>query len=170
MFGDVRRHPTVYGRLHNAWQASNSTRIEFGGTGLVGSATEEHRSDVQALALDAAYLYSFSPERRLKIQSEFFMLNRDDAVPNDNPAGYYGLLDYRVNAKWAFGGRYDNVELVEIDSGEDKAYSTYLTFFQSEYARWRLQYQHIDFASGGHDNVVFVQGTFYLGETGHANH
>ncbi|MFP6583263.1 MAG: hypothetical protein VCD00_12020 [Candidatus Hydrogenedentota bacterium] len=169
MFGDVRRHPTFYGRLHSVWEASDSTSIEFGGTGLLGSATEEHRSDVQALALDAAYLFSFSPERRLKIQSEFFMQNRDDAVPNDDPAGYYGLLDYRVNAKWALGGRYDNVELVEIDSGEDKAYSAYLTFFQSKFARWRLQYQHVDFASGGDDNVIFVQGTFSLGETGRAH-
>jgi hypothetical protein len=38
-----------------------------------------------------------------------------------------------------------------------------ITFYQSEFARWRLQYQRADLADGTDDNRFFLQGTFAIG-------
>jgi hypothetical protein len=62
----------------------------------------------------------------------------------------------------------DYVEPVEVDPTQlvrhaDTAWSGYLTFYQSEFARWRLQYRHTNFAAGGDDNTLFLQGTAALG-------
>ncbi|MBI3320414.1 MAG: hypothetical protein HYZ89_07520, partial [Candidatus Omnitrophica bacterium] len=43
------------------------------------------------------------------------------------------------------------------------AWSGYLTFYQSEFSRWRLQYRHTNFAGGGDDNTIFAQGTVAIG-------
>ena len=66
------------------------------------------------------------------------------------------------------GGRFDYVEPIDLDPAVrirhgDVAYSGYLTFYQSEFARWRLQWRHTDFARGGDDNTIFLQGTVAIG-------
>jgi hypothetical protein len=44
----------------------------------------------------------------------------------------------------------------------------FVTFFQSEFARWRFQYQYANLADGGHDNRFFLQGTFAIGVHKHS--
>lgn len=167
LFGDMRRHPTLFARLANTVEFSDATQLVVGGTVLSGSATADDRNDVRALGLDAAYLRSFEGPRQVKLQSELFVQDRDDPVINDDPVGYYGLLDFRFSDHWGFGTRYDSVELITDDIDKDTAYSAYATFFQSAFARWRFQYQHIDYAGGGNDDRVYLQVTFGLGDHDH---
>jgi hypothetical protein len=167
MFGELRRHPTMYARLANDYAINDNSQFDFGASVLVGSATEDDRSDVRAVGLDAGYARAFEGVKRLELQTELFIQDRDDLVVNDDPFGYYTLLDYRLNERWGAGGRYDSVELITDDDDEDTAYSVYLTWFQSSFSRWRFQYQHIDFAGGGNDDRLYLQATFGLGKHGH---
>lgn len=111
----------------------------------------------------------------------------DDVDDNRNRWGAYALVDWRFHPQWATGFRYDFVEPIlgveahghghgeeEVEEEEhslleraDKAYTGYLTFYQSEFARWRAQFTHIDLAQGGDDNQVMIQGTFAIGEHKH---
>jgi hypothetical protein len=90
----------------------------------------------------------------------------EDVRFRDNPIGYYALADYRASTRWGFGGRYDWVEPVNIEEDADDdetAYSGYLTFYQSELARWRLQYQHAELADGQDDERFWLQLTVAIG-------
>ncbi len=167
LLGDIRRHPTLYAHLKNFLEVSPTTSLEFGNTLISGSSGEEERGDVQAYAIDLTAQHHFDSIRRLKWQTEFFLQDRDDVVVNDDAFGYYSLLDYRLNQRFGVGARYDNVERVAFQ-GEDEALSGYITFFQSEYARLRAQYQRIEFAEGGEDNRLMLQGTFTIGVHKHA--
>lgn len=135
---------------------------------MLGSSGGEDRRDVQAFGADLTLRHHFTSVRALKWQSEIYAQKRDDVIStNDDPFGFYSLLDFRVSSRWGFGARYDWVELVDADplapDDKDRAYSAYITFFQSEFARLRLQYQHAELASGERDNRFFLQGTFAVG-------
>ena len=68
--------------------------------------------------------------------------------------------------------RYDWLEPVsydhEIGEKKEKAVTGYLTFYQSEFARWRAQYQYAETADGKDDNRVMLQGVFAIGTHKHA--
>jgi len=165
MFGEERRHPMFYAHLKNAFDVSPETSLELGGTYLIGS-SDEDTYDVNALGADLTLTHYFTPVRRMKWQSEMYAQWRNDSAANDTPIGFYSLLDMRLTERWGVGGRYDWVQLVDEDATE-QAYSLYGTFFQSEFARWRLQYQLADLADAGYENRLFLQATFAVGAHKH---
>ncbi len=170
MFGETRRHPTFYAHLKNFIDIADTTSLEVGGTYLMGS-SDEDTYDVQALGADLTLRHYFTPIRKLKWQSEVYAQFRGDSATNGSPVGFYSLLDLRATQRWGFGLRYDWVQLVNADetTGDDieQAYSAYATFFQSEFARIRLQYQLAELADGNKDNRLFLQSTFAVGAHKH---
>jgi hypothetical protein len=161
MFGEARRHPMLYTHVKNAFDISPETNLEVGGTFLIGS-SDEDTYDVKAGGADLTLVHYFTPVRKLKWQSEVYAQWRGDSAANDTPLGFYSLVDMRLSQRWGVGARYDWVELVDQDATE-QAYSVYGTFYQSEFARWRLQYQLADLAESGFENRLFLQGTFVVG-------
>lgn len=89
----------------------------------------------------------------------------------ENPWGFYSLIDYRLSPRFGTGLRYDYVEPVTYlrwrGDDADQALSAYLTFYQSEFARLRLQYQHVDSGQGADDNRVYLQAGFAAGTHKH---
>lgn len=188
-FGSTRRRPTVYGHLKNYLDIDDVTSLEIGLSDAIGSRDEDSEFEVNVLGIDGTLIRHFGPSRRLKLQGEVFNLNRtdsffetavDDGAGNllffaddldGNVWGGYALADFRIDAQWAAGFRYDNVQLVDrpVDALEhqDEGYTGYLTFYQSEFARWRVQFSHFDLTDGSDDNQVMVQGTFSIGEHKH---
>lgn len=178
MFGATRRRPSYYARLRNFWDISDASNLELGTTYLLGSKDADSGFEVNTLGLDATVTHFITPNNKLKWQNELYVQGRDEAFAIDNlgartefnnrPWGWYSLLDYRLSPRFGVGGRFDYVEPVDIDPDllvrhGDTALSSYLTFYQSEFARWRLQLRHTNFALGGDDNAVFVQGTMAIG-------
>lgn len=178
LFGATRRRPSFYAHLKNFWDISDLSNLELGATYLVGSKDADARFEVNALGLDATVIHRLTPTNKLKWQNEVYLQDRDESFSiaengtrtnfHDNPWGFYSLVDYRVSPRFGVGGRVDYVEPVDIDPARlarhaDTAWSGYLTFYQSEFARWRMQYRHTDFAAGGDDNAVFLQGTVAIG-------
>lgn len=169
-FGDSRRRPTLYSHLRNFWDLSESTNFELGGSHMIGSKDEDAGFESNILGLDSTLIHFYGPDKRLKLQSELFYLNRDHSF-DQNHLGAYTLLDARFHKQWATGFRFDYADLVRRDlidpDDSDIGYTGYITFFQTEFARWRLQFSHIDSASGKNDNQVLVQGIFAIGEHKH---
>lgn len=178
LFGTTRRRPSAYSHLKNFWEISDTSNVELGVTSLVGSRDADARSEVNAVGFDATLVHYVTPSNKLKWLNELYWQDRDEAFSlaadgtrtefNDQPWGWYSLLDYRLSPRFGLGGRFDYVEPVDADPAMlarqfDSAWSGYLTFYQSEFARWRLQVRHTDFALGGDDNSVFLQGTVAIG-------
>ena len=181
LFGESRRRLSFYGHLKNFVDISPSTSAELGITYLLGSEDGRGNNDVSALGVDLTAIHHFSPTRRVKFQSELYKLYRDKSpdrseglfgeAPEDDPFGFYTLVDMRLTRRWGFGGRFDYVELVNNPVSNprfmDRAYTGYLTFFQSEFARLRLQYQHARLADGDNDDRFFLQWTYVMGVDKH---
>jgi hypothetical protein len=178
LFGDKRRIPSYYLHLKNFWEISETANFELGATYLRGSSGNGSDGDVNALGVDTTFTYFVTPRNKLKLQSELYCQSRNDRVlfteyhltlPSDNedPWGFYSLVDYRLSPRFGIGARYDWVEPVNNSPfsprGEDTAYTGYLTFYQSEFVRLRLQYQYAELADGQDDNRLFLQGTFAVG-------
>jgi hypothetical protein len=178
LFGATRRRPTYYGHLKNFWDITDASNAELGLTYLVGSKDADDRNEVHALGVDATLVHHVTPNNKLKWQNELYVQHREDQFStaddgtetqrSEHPWGAYSLLDYRLSPRVGVGGRLDYVEPTDVDPllrvrPGDLSASNYLTFYQSEFARWRLQYRHTEFAQGGNDNTVFLQGTVAIG-------
>jgi len=178
LFGSTRRRPSLYAHLKNFWDISDTSNLELGATYLVGSKDADASFEVNALGLDATLIHHLTPTNKLKWQNEVYLQDRDEAFSitedgtrtdfHNQPWGGYSLLDYRLSPRFGIGGRFDYVEPVDADPARvirhaDTAWGGYLTFYQSEFARWRLQVRHTNFAAGGDDNTVFLQGTVAIG-------
>jgi len=178
LFGDTRRRPSFYTHLKNFWDLSDTSNVELGATYLLGSKDADAAYEVNALGLDATLVHYLTPTNKLKFQNEVYLQSRKESfnIAEDGtrtnfskyPWGWYSLLDYRVSPRIGVGGRFDYVEPIDLAPARrarpgETAWSGYLTFYQSEFSRWRLQFRHTDFAAGGDDNTIFAQGTVAIG-------
>jgi hypothetical protein len=188
LFGATRRHPTLYSHLKNYWDLNDATGLELGVSYLAGSRDDDEAFEMYVLGLDGTLIHRFGDRQHFKVQSEAFRVSRaesfaetagaasgevffNDLDDNRNLWGAYVLADLRFLPQWAAGFRFDRVELVDdaIASPDtaDVGYTGYLTFYQSEFARWRAQFTHLDLSSGKEDNQILLQGTFAIGEHKH---
>ena len=190
LFGETRRRPTIYTHLKNYADLNDSTGLEMGITQLFGSRDEDSGFESSVLGFDVTLIHHYEDQRHVKIQSEGYRLSRsksfyslEDPVSGNvtfqdlddakNLWGGYSLLDWRFDPRWAAGFRFDDLQLVETadnfanPDSHEVGYTGYLTFYQSEFARWRLQLTHVDLTNGEDDNRFFVQGTFAIGEHKH---
>ncbi len=169
-FGDTHRRPTLYSHLRNFWDLSEVKTLEIGASQMSGSADADPSFETNILGLDGTFLYLYGPDQRFKLQSELFYVNRDESIEEDL-IGAYALADVRFHKQWSTGFRFDYVEPVNNPLSnpdeEDIGYTGYLTFHQTEFARWRVQATHIDQANGEDDNQLMVQGIFSIGEHKH---
>ena len=185
-FGPAWRRPTLYGHLKNYMDITDVTNIELGISDALGSNNEDASFKTNILGLDATLRHILNPQQEIKLQGEtFFMHRRDEPIGSDdgtgtiimttNPSGDfcggYGLFDVRLSQLWGTGFRFDYVQPVDrllTDTNKaEMGISAYLTFYQSEFARWRVQFSHLVRTVGDDDNRVFLQGTFAIGEHKH---
>lgn len=169
LFGSTTRRPSAYTHLKNFWDITDTANFELGATHLIGSKDADSGFEVNALGLDATLIHYVTPTNKLKVQGEAYLQNRDETDPtlSNTPWGFYSLVDYRLSPRFGVGGRFDYVEPVDnpVTSPRDAdiGFAGYLTLYQSEFARWRAQYEHEEFAAGDNDDRIFLQGTFAIG-------
>jgi hypothetical protein len=181
IFGETKRRPTFYSHLANAWDFGDSGDAELGATYLLGSADEDSAYEVNAFGVDLTFRYRPHVRQKITWQSEALFQRRsaatfqsemgDEFSARQHPWGVYSLLEYRFAEQWAIGARYDWVEPINNDEFHNRdaeiAWTSYLTFFQSEFARWRIQYQHLEEVDRAPDDRFFLQGTFAIGTHKH---
>ncbi len=172
IFGPARRTPTAYGHIKNYIDLTDTTGLEFGFSDLIGSRDDSASGfETHVLGFDTTLTHQLNATQNIKFQGEAFNVHRKQTFNADsNIWGSYGLVDLRFHPQWSTGFRYDYVELVDNINNPGKAdqgLSGYLTFYQSEFARWRAQFTHKNLTAGKDDNAVYLQGTFAIGEHKH---
>ena len=190
-FSQISRRPVFNTHVKTFFEPGADSTLEIGGTAMFGDenprrdvdgaatagpAKGQDRFGVHLLGLDATWIQNLSEGRKLKFQNELLVQDRGGASSlqtnvNANPWGFYSLLDYRFSPKFSAGIRFDYLEpLAVVDQhGRTTAISPYLTFWQSEFANFRIQYTHSDPASADAepDDAVFLQANFLIGSHNH---
>jgi hypothetical protein len=196
LFGATSRQLSFYSRLRNAWEISDMTDFELGASYMLGSSDEDSSREVHGYGVDVVLNHHLNPIQRLRFEAEALFQNRSEAALAEtghaheeeleveeeheeseetsfrrSPWGMYALADVRFAQRWSSGIRWDYVQPVNFGAEDVRSADTgtalYLTFHQSEFARWRLQYERVLFAEEGEDNRFFLQGTFAIGTHKH---
>ena len=77
--------------------------------------------------------------------------------------GMYSSLQYQFAKRWSTFGRYDYSGFPDYSNRHDNAFSTGLTFAQSEYCFWRLQFKRTCRDYDKDINEFWLQCDFGLG-------
>jgi hypothetical protein len=78
----------------------------------------------------------------------------------------YSSLEYQFNRRWSVFGRYDFTQFPDNSSLHENSYTTGLTFHQSEFMFWRVQFEHTDgenYAGNVNRNEIWLQADFLIG-------
>ncbi len=174
IFSDGRNKPTIYSHLKNYIDLTDETGLEWGFSHMIGAQNNDNGFGAQVLATDLTLKHNLNANQNLKFQAEAFHLDRDELGSGFKGSlwGAYGLADFRFHPQWSTGLRYDYVQPVDNDRSVNPlnaqiGCSGYLTYYQSEFARWRLQGSHAKLETGEDNDEVLLQGTFAIGEHKH---
>ncbi|MGH7313354.1 MAG: hypothetical protein ACREJV_09280 [Candidatus Rokuibacteriota bacterium] len=174
------KDPLVTGRLRTFFELGNVGAIQIGVSGATGE-TEELRRQTFA-AYDVKYKLTPEGWRHplLTLASEGIWSIRDAEVEEETGVedrtlrrfGWYVYGEVQPWRRWAGGLRYDNTQLLEAP-GREWAIEPYVTFWASDFLRFRLAYKHTarnhresfsaNDASARIADEIFFQATFFLG-------
>jgi cell division protein FtsB len=157
--------------LKNFFDINRQSTIDVGGsfaTGRNARTGEDRQTYLEGLDLT----YKWRPPEQglyksLTWMNEVLLSQRQQGEGDTvDSYGLYSSLEYQFDRRWSVFGRYDYAQFPEDSDSHESAYTPGLTFRQSEYAFWRLQYTHTegsgDLASGTRDEL-FLQLDFGIG-------
>jgi hypothetical protein len=169
IFGESRRRPTAFAHLKNFFDFSDVSTGECGLSYMAGASSADTHFDVKIGGLDVTLLHHFNAHQNVKIQSEFFHVDRSEE--DESVWGAYLELDVQWSSLWALGIRLDEVESVpdpeNHPENSERGYTGYLTLYQSEFARWRAQISYFDYTDGTQEERYMLQGIFAIGNHKH---
>ena len=99
-------------------------------------------------------------------RSEFVWSQRQQLPVEQRGFGYYASADYQLGRRWFLGGRYDSSDRSRYANLTDKGGSLVLTYWPSEFAQIRGQYEFTKYAEGLNSNQLLMQVIFSLGAHG----
>jgi hypothetical protein len=183
------RHPLATGRLRTFFELGHENALQLGISVAAGQTLESNRSTI--LGWDVRYKYH--PEGWLHplvtFTSEGLHSFRKVDVPVDldgdggidqidkrqrNHNGMYAGLEVQPFRRWAGGARYDWSQYL-ANPGWEWAIEPYITFWPSEFLRFRVAYKHTDRSAQTRDafnlndssartvDEFLFQATFILG-------
>jgi hypothetical protein len=166
--GEFFSVPAVLLHLKNYYDLSEATYLELGLSGIYGVNNRRGYVDPQSaaqeltdepwrntVALGADLTIHWSPPQQAKYRSftwrtEYYWVYKetpDDPVDGERQSwGIYSYVDYQLATRWFAGARFDAALPTIRRSAQDHdvalAATAYLTFWQSEFVYFRLEYQH----------------------------
>src|SRR5262245_3299965 len=176
------RNPLVTGRLSTFFELGDEHAIALG-VSVASGETSDHQ---RAILPGADFRYKYRPlgwlHPLLTLGGEAIYSIRDAEVATDvvgvfdektfNRWGYYLYGELQPWRRWAFGTRYDFSRFPQ-NPGREQAIEPYVTFWPSEFLRFRFAYKHTDrtsdigFSDNGSSGRIadewFFQATFILG-------
>lgn len=185
--GHSFQDPAVLLRHTGFFDLGPNTYFEIGLTGMQGPNDETGDTKTTLGSVDFNFVWEpvqRAKYRNLEIRGEYihtrFDMQAESAVRSDS---FYVYVNSKLSRRWTVGIRYDDAELpwpgtgllggAEFSPGlRERAWSPTATFWQSEFVRLRLQYQHTerDFAwahGPEDDDRLFLQVTFAAGPHKH---
>jgi len=174
--------PLVTGRLRTFLELTDTSALQVGVSVANGNTAEQRRSTLAGFEMK----YKYRPEGwlhpLLTLASEgLYSIRRTTVEDPDtgvtenrtrNRFGWYGWGEVQPWNRWAVGVRYDWSQFPE-NPGQERAIEPYLTFWPSEFLRFRLAYKNTarDHREGFTENdssarrvdEYLFQATFILG-------
>jgi len=190
-FSGISRIPIFNTHLKTFFETSENSDLELGWTSLFGDENRNiievdadgneftnrpesgrTRYGMQVFGSDATWNWRLSEGRAVKFQNEVYFSQSDtNRRANQNPWGFYSLIDYRFSKRFSAGLRFDYLEPLDLvgEHGRTTAVSPYLTLWQSEFANFRIQYTHTEPAAAAarSNDEVFLQANFLIGSHQH---
>ncbi len=188
-FSGISRRPIFNTHVKTYFDLTDDANVELGwttlfgdenppvddGTGtatLVRPAEGQDRYGVKVFGGDVTFNWFLPEGKKVKFQNEIYFQNRSNLVHiNDDPWGFYSLLDYRFSQKFSAGVRFDYVQPLDVvgEHQQTIGVSPYLAFWQSEFADFRLQYTRLEPAAGSdkEDNALFLKANVLIGAHKH---
>ena len=171
-FAGSEAHTLMYvTHLKNFFDLSKSSTIEVGGsfaTGDNANTNGGHRTNVEGL--DLTYKWRDPQQglyKSLTWMNELLLSQKQEGAEETVDAhGMYSSLEYQFSREWSVFGRYDYTQFPDDSSLHENSYTTGLTFHQSEFMFWRVQFEHTDgenFAGNVNRNEAWVQADFLIG-------
>lgn len=183
--GEMFSFPVLLARLKNYYDLNPDTYLEIGLTGMAGPnnsrgydeqgnklkepwrTTKLAGADVTLFwePLNQAHYHSFL------WRSEFYYADREDSLRQHIRAwGAYSYVEYKMNERWQAGLRLDYTQPFAVHNKDDYMYQIvpYLTWWQSHWVRFRLQYNMLNgnrFSSP--DHTLRLQLTWAVGPHKH---
>jgi len=171
--GSEGRDLVYVAHLKNFFDINEASTIELGGSFATGPNDDgrgKNRTNLEGIDLT----YKWKPLREglyksLVFQNEAFFSQKDNVGDDEagrkeiDSWGAYSSLQYQFARRWSAFGRYDFSQFPDYAVRHDSAYSTGLTFAQSEYCFWRLQFKQTDRNYDKDSSEVWLQCNFGLG-------
>ena len=186
---------SAYARVGSDIGANQSWRLggyALMGESKGGRTTEEGAitfvGDTDLYGMD--FRYTFAPtgnarEREFILQGEAFWRDEDgtynvgagDVNHDDSSVGWYAQGVYKFAQKWRAGFRYSELESPDIQAGlvgtgldgtshDPRSASIMLDYTNSEFSRWRFQYNHNELSRTSNDNQFMIQYIMSVGAHG----
>ena len=142
LFGSGNR-PAGLVHLNNFFELSPSTFLQVGGTASYG---ENPDSDLETVLLGADFRFTWRPPaqaqyRSFTLRGEGYRLDQQSAGVGDAVYGGFVGAALQLSRRWFVGARADYVEPVGGGTAT-WAVSPHVTWWQSEWAFFRAEWQH----------------------------
>lgn len=156
------------GRLQSFFDLSSSTYLQLGATGVYGE-NDDVSLTARLLALDVAFRWrgrGASANREVSIKGEWYLADRDVAGLDLSGSGGYGQANVRWNQRWITGLRVDYLDGFG-DGPTAVALVPSVTWWQSEWVRFRLEYDMIKRSGLDADHTFLLQTVWAVGPHKH---
>jgi hypothetical protein len=187
--GSHFRDPTLLLRHTGFFDLNEDTYFELGLNAVRGPNNDE--GDLHTTVSSADFNFVWEPVQRTKyrhveLRGEFIHTRfetGDEEYGTVDSISFYTYVSWKFSRRWIVGLRYDDAELPSpraallndqpfTEGLHEKAWSPFLTCWQSPFVRLRLQYQHAsrDFAwahGPDDDDRLWLQVTFAAGPHKH---
>ncbi len=179
------------GRIQSFYQSPSGSHSLLTGASYLNSVSDKDPMEGRSMSDPRArgkvnYMagidikYKWTPEGRtyrgLTLGGEYLYIDYDPYKEHDvyvpglnvgHDKGFFAYAAWDFDRFWGIGYRYDNTDVLFSrleDNAGIEAHSVYGEWRATEFSRLRLQYQYVDDELAGEkDNLVMVQGTFFIG-------
>lgn len=157
--------------LKNYWDLTENSSLEMGLSGMSAPNDDKHsrhRTTLEGIDIT----FKWRPLRRGLYQSfiwqtELLFSQKDmtDSGQEDSWGGFTSW-NYQFARRWSAGLRLDSSQYPDDSSIEEREYSGYITFAQSEYAFWRMGYSFLtsDIEDRNKEHQIFLQLNIGIGQ------
>jgi hypothetical protein len=170
--GDQSNDLMYVTHLKNFFDIDRSSSIELGGSFATGhNASIDGGNRTYLEGLDLTYKWRHPQQglyKSLTWMNELLLSQKEQGASDTvDSYGLYSSLEYQFSRRWSVFGRYDYSEFPDDDKSHEDAYSTGLTFRQSEFCFWRIQFKHTEakgiLTTDNSRDELFLQLNFGIG-------
>lgn len=161
------------GNFRSFWDLGPSTYVQFGATGVYGENNDPDAPDgpfdASLLAFDVSFRWRPPRQAMYKdfnFKAAYYFARREFAGSSLTGDGGYVQVNYRLNRRWIAGFRADYLDDYGA-GGEYYQLVPSLTWWQTEWVFFRLQYNYLKPENGDASHTVLLQTIWSVGPHRH---